>query len=438
MNVGRYIVMFLLGCIVSGYYYPFSFSFLPESLNTKQIIGVLGILAFVIKCLKERKVEMQRMVVVSALIAIAFSVWCYFSMIDNGTDDTSYATYIVSYAVWLGGAFGMISLIKAFHGYCNLQLITKYLAVVAVAQCILAQIIDNNVAFQTFVDTWVEQGQVFLHEVDRIYGIGASLDPAGVRFASVLILIGHQITVNRKVTDSNKLTTVYIISFFIILVLGNLISRTTTVGGALALVYIFLFFGFAKGGVLTQRQLRFYGILAAIIVVGATVLVTLYNTNPDFRAQLRFGFEGFFNLFEQGEFRTDSSDKLQGEMWIWPETDHDWLIGRGRFAGWVYSTDIGYCRFTLYCGLIGLSIFTLLFLYCAYAVTFKFKKMEVLSLFILSLTFVIWVKVATDLFFIYAILFSIDGDYDEDGNEIDWNARLTGFVEPDTGPELET
>lgn len=44
-------------------------------------------------------------------------------------------------------------------------------------------------------------------------------------------------------------------------------------------------------------------------------------------------------------------------MWIWPENLKGWLIGTGLFANFVYSTDIGYCRFILYCGLIGFGTF---------------------------------------------------------------------------------
>lgn len=46
-------------------------------------------------------------------------------------------------------------------------------------------------------------------------------------------------------------------------------------------------------------------------------------------------------------------------MWVWPEDVKSWIIGTGLFANFVYSTDIGYCRFILYCGLIGFGTFVL-------------------------------------------------------------------------------
>ncbi len=436
LGIGRLLVMFLLAWVVSGYLFSFGFTFLPASLNTKQIIGVLGILAFAIRAYREKSVKMSRIVVVSAAFAMVFSVWCFYSMMANETNDLSYATYIVSFAVWVGGAFGVISLLRRFHGYCNLKLITDYLIFVCIMQCVLSQLIDNLPGFQLFVDSYIAQGQDFLHEVNRLYGIGASLDPAGVRFSCVLVLLAHQVAANKWTTDNAWRIALYLLCLIVIVLLGNMISRTTIVGAGMALVYMFLMLGLSKRGILTYRQVRFYGAFIGMLILAIVVCTILYNSNPDFRHNMRFAFEGFFNFFEQGEFRTDSTDKLNGEMWIWPDNFRDWMIGTGIFGGWYYSTDIGYCRFVLYCGIIGLSIFSLYFVYNGLILNKRFKNFWLVSLFIVSLTFIIWVKVATDLFMLDALLFCVDSDYDEYGNEIDWNASPDDETEVDT--ELAT
>ncbi len=432
-KIGSLIVMFLLAWVVSGYVFGFSLTFLPSSLNTKQMIGVLGIIAYLIRTFREKSLRMSKMVVVSATIAIIFSIWCFYSMMANETDDTTYATYIVSFSVWLGGAFGVSSVLRRYHGYCNLKLITDYLMFVCVMQCVLSQMIDRIPAFQLLVDSYIEQSQFFLHEVNRLYGIGASLDTAGVRFSCVMLLMAHQVATNRKVTDIGWRLSVYLLSFALIIVLGNMISRTTIVGAAMAIAYMFMALGLSKRGNLTYRQLRFYGVLIGIVVLAVVICSALYNSNPEFHNSMRFAFEGFFNWVETGEFRTDSTDKLSNEMWIWPDNFRDWMIGTGIFGNWYYSTDIGYCRFTLYCGLIGLGIFSFFFIYNGLILNKKFSNFWLASLLIASLSFVIWLKVATDIFLLDAILFCVDGDYDENGNEIDWNAEL----EPDSELELE-
>ncbi|MCQ2065781.1 MAG: hypothetical protein MJY66_08000 [Bacteroidaceae bacterium] len=433
MKAGKIIVSFLLGCLVSGYVFPFNFSFLPASLNTKQMIGVLGIIAFAFYSLRTKTFNISKMVIGSALFALAFSVWCYFSMVANETNDTTYAEYWISFAVWLGGAFGVISLIRLYHGSCNLKRITDYLAGVCFVQCWLALAIDHFPGFQMLIDTYIQQGQEFLHEVGRMYGIGCALDPAGVRFSVVLVLIAHQIGNNLHVTDSKTSIWTYLILYSVITIVGNMISRTTIVGAAMGLVYMFMLLGFPKKGIVDARQLKFYSAFLTIVAIAVAVSIVLYRTSNDFRNNIRFAFEGFFNLFETGEFRTGSTDKLNAVMWIWPTDFRSWVIGTGLFGGWVYSTDIGYCRFTLYCGLVGLAIFSAFFIYNGLVVNRKFKNFILVSLFIISMTFVIWIKVATDLFFLNAILFCIDGDYDDDGNEIDWYAAGAdeAAVEPD-------
>lgn len=424
-KIGRLFVMFLLVWVVSGYFFEFGFTFLPGSLTTKRIMAVIGVIAFMVRTYREKSLKLSKIVFVSAFIAILFSAWCFYSMMVNDTGDTTYVTYIVSFSVWLSGAYGVFSILKWYHGYCNLKLITDYLMVVCVMQCILSQMIDHIPAFQLFVDSIIEQGQWYMHYIDRLYGIGAALDTAGVRFSCVMLLMAHQVATNKWVTDKGWRLMLYIMSFVVIIVLGNMIARTTIVGAVLSIAYMFMALGLTKHGNLTYRQLRFYGVLIGIVVLAVVICSILYNSSPDFRHSMRFAFEGFFNWVETGEFRTDSTDKLNDVMWIWPDNFRDWMIGTGIFGNWYYSTDIGYCRFILYCGLIGFGIFSFFFIFNALILNKKFKNFWLVSLLIVSLSFIIWIKVATDIFLLDAILFCVDGDYDENGNEIDWNAPET-------------
>ena len=79
-------------------------------------------------------------------------------------------------------------------------------------------------------------------------------------------------------------------------------------------------------------------------------------------------------------------------MWIWPEDQRTWLIGSGLFDNFVYSTDIGYCRFILYCGLIGFSVFAFLFVYLGAAFALKEPKYRLMFLIFMLLTFVFGLK----------------------------------------------
>lgn len=95
-------------------------------------------------------------------------------------------------------------------------------------------------------------------------------------------------------------------------------------------------------------------------------------------------------------------------MWVWPTDTKSWIIGTGLFDGWVYSTDIGYCRFILYCGVIGFGVFALFFIYNALIFAQRYREYNTLFLALLLLTFIIWIKVATDIFIIYALLYCMN------------------------------
>lgn len=414
----KFIVTFVLACIVSMFFFPIEFTFLPSGLNTKKMMAALGIVLFVINKIKDKDIRSTWSLIGAAIGAVIFSLWCNYCITANGTNDDSYSTYYLSFAVWLGGAYTAYCCLKAAHGRVDIPLLTRYLALVCVAQCVLALMIDNIPSFKHLVDSIVFQGNEFLDSVNRLYGIGASLDPAGVRFSIVLVLIAHQIATNAGVQETKRAMYQYIIAFIAITIVGNMISRTTIIGVGLGLVYMFLYMGFAKKGVLSARQVRFYSVMGVLITAAVVVSVILYNTDSGTRENLRFAFEGFFNWVETGRWSTGSTDKLNNTMWIWPNNPRSWIIGTGWFGNFVYATDIGYCRFVLYCGLVGMAIFSLFFVYNALVLPRKFKNVGFLAFMLIVSTFVFWIKVATDIFFIYALFFCIDGDYDEEGNEI--------------------
>lgn len=401
----RRAIIIILNCILLSFFiFPVRFYFLPEQVNTKMIIAVGGIIAFAIECIRGKSIYFSRTVLVSAILAIVFSLWCFYSAIANGTSDTSYSQYWLSFATWLGGAYGVCWLIRETEGKLNLDNLTFYLTLVCLMQCIAAVLIDSNPAFQRTIDSIFIQGQAFYHHIDRLYGIGAALDVGGVRFSAVLILMAHQMSAFGKVIDRPALAIFYFLSFSAILIIGSIIARTTWAGAALGLGYMGLSYSGIERGTLSSRQTSFWLIFLGVIITTLLISVWLYNSNSDIRNDLRFGFEGFFNLVENGTFRTDSTDKLNGKMWIWPTDSLTWAIGTGIFGDFAFGTDIGYCRFTLYCGLIGLSLFSLFFIYNGLSIIRLFSNVTYLALLLIALTFIVWFKVATDIFFIYALL----------------------------------
>lgn len=402
----RLLTMLLISMVVSGYYFPFSFSVLPQ-LNTKMALAMLGIALVAYQGFQKHRITFSRDLLGAIVFAFIFSFICFVAADYNHTDDYSYVTYFVSFFTWLGGAYVVCYVIRAFHGKATLNLLIAYSAFVCVSQCILAILIDRFSAFRALVDTYISQGQEFFQEVGRLYGIGAALDPAGVRFSIVLLLIVYLLCEDEGVKQVRWKTFACLFAFFVIAVIGNMISRTTSVGLFLGIVYLICSTGIFRL-VIKGRYIRLYSILGGMLIVFTMLSVYLYNNDPFFYKNIRFAFEAFFNWVETGELRTDSTDKLNTMMWVWPEDVKSWIIGTGLFANFVYSTDIGYCRFILYCGLIGFGTFVLFFVYNACVFAWKFPSFRLFSFVLLSLSFIIWMKVATDLFFIYALFYRLD------------------------------
>ena len=375
------------------------------------MLAVLGILIFLWGCIQSRKVVIPQMLFVASVIACIFSFTGFYSVSYNNTNDYTYATYVISMWVWLGGAYAVCSIISRLHGYISVKLIANYLIGVCVAQCIMALLIDNIPAVKFFVDSIVVSNTERMERIKRLYGVGASLDVAGIRFSAVLTMIAVLLSHDKAIRSNRKTIAMYVFVFVLIAVIGSMIARTTNIGIVLSVCYIIYASGIWKTQI-KKTDIKLWGVLVSITVFLVLVCIYLYNNVPIAHNLLHFAFEGLINWIERGEWRTDSTDALQ-TMWVFPETFKTWMIGDGYFidpsnpGGYYMRTDIGYCRFIFYCGLIGISVFSIFFVYLSAACYRRFPQEKSLFLLLLILVFVIWLKVSTDIFLVYALFLCI-------------------------------
>jgi hypothetical protein len=398
--------------LTSLYYFPFEFTFLP-GMNTKMMMALSGGLIVAWRTVPQKALIASREFFVASLIATVFSLVGYYAVTYNNTNDYAYATYIVSMWVWAGGAYAVCSLIAQIHGYISVRLITNYLMAVCIVQCSLVLIIDAVPAVKEVVDTYIEQGAEFLNSVDRLYGIGAYLDVAGIRFAVVLVMIAFLLGNDDRVKTNKLYTISYVSSFVVISVIGNMIARTTTMGMTVAFIYLIYATGIWKLNI-KVKNLKLWGRFCAVAFVLILAAAYLYYNNAQVREWLRFAFEGFFNWVETGRWETASTNKLMETMVVFPDNLKTWIIGDGYFNNplnpnrFYMETDVGYLRFIFYCGLIGLSIFSIFFIYLAFACARKFPQQKQMFWMFLILSFVGWIKVSTDIFLIYALFLCMD------------------------------
>ena len=400
----KLIQILTIAVLVNGSYYSFNFAFWVSGPNTKMILALFGLLWFLYDSWRGgRGISIPHVLLGGAIFSILYSLVNLVAVEVNNTDDYSYANYITTFLVWAFSVYPAIRCIRIVHGEVTIPRIAYYLVGVTVFQCITGLLNDNFPAMQSFTDSIVFTAGEFYESIDRIRCFSVALDPAGVRFSLVLILISAVICSDAKVQKSRWAVFLLLISYILISAIGNMVARTTSTGMAMGLCLLF-FRSNAIGLRIRKEMVQAMATLTLLLVVFFAVGAVLYNTSEYFRGQLMFAFEGFFNFFQKGEFTTSSTEVLQ-TMWRWPEDDKTWIIGSGRYGGFIYSTDIGYCRLILYSGLIGFATFALSFVYYTYYFGHKYPRYVWLFVSFLAMTFIVWMKVSTDILMIYAFFF---------------------------------
>ena len=411
----RFLEMVLTGILVSFFFFPFEFAALP-GVNTKMMLAVLGLVFIAIDLIRRRSFTIPKEFLLLIALASAVSLASLLSVALNQTPDNTYATYIISFSVWLSAAYAVCRLIRAVHGRIDVPLTLNYLAAVCVFQCAVALLIDGVAPVRRFVDSTFLLSQELMHGIDRLYGIGAELDVAGARFSAVLVAIAFYLS---GFSDSLKPFTriCYIIALLFISIIGCMIARTTLVGVIIGLATILAGLVLAPKsqakGSGREVALSWIGILLA----GIVLCIVLYDTDPRARKLFRFGFEGFFSLVENGHWEISSTEKLK-TMVVFPEKVHTWIIGDGYFLnsrydvnylgdatdqGYYMGTDVGYLRFIFYFGIVGLIPMVGVIVYSALVCMRRFRQEWLLFLLALLVGLTVWMKVSTDIFLFFAL-----------------------------------
>lgn len=411
----KHIIAVCIGVILTSFFYfPVSIVGIPGA-NTKMIMAALAIPVMIYKGAKTQDSYLSRDFIILVISALMVSFTCVMAVILNNTSDYTYASYFISMIVWMAGAYTLVSYYKWISGGIAFSTIVKFLIAAGVLQCILTILISRYTGVENFfirIRLLDPANVAYARKTSRLFGIGCEYDPGGIRLGGILILAG--VYFNRfveKYRNIPLLVWLYIFSFFFITVVGSMISRTTSVGTICALVYYGLWFAFSKTDNTLSLKYLFGGIVIAMSVVAG-----LYVKDAKFKEDFRFGFEGFVSLVEQGEWQVKSNDALV-DMYVFPDNLHTWIVGDGyidstdldptyigkRYRGYYMGTDVGYLRFIYYGGLIFLIAFASFFILSTNICCRYFKNYKAFFLMLLAFQFIVWFKVATDIFCLYAI-----------------------------------
>lgn len=415
----KYIGAFITLVLTSFFLFPVSLTIAP-SVNLKTLMSVVGLLLLFVQLAQRRRAEFDSGLLAIALWGAGVSFMSFVSITYNNTNDPSFLTYFISMCVWVCAAYVSVSFMRLVHGYLSVKLVADYLIAVCVAQCLIAFAIGQSPFIANIVNSIFVTGSEGVIK-GRLYGIGASFDPAGLRFMAVELIIAYIITILSE-DDSKKYFRWYIFSFFIIGIIGNMISRTTTVGVVIGLVYL-LWSVLSKKNHIRENLIRLGKYFAAIVSAIVISSVFLYRTNENIRHSLEYGFEGFFSLYESGEWNVSSNDGL---IWMWknikPEKTRTWIIGDGYCddplhdpyytgkqtnGGFYMRTDVGYMRFIFYFGTLGTLVFMGYFSKVAFVCSGHFPDYKNMFLLLLLSNFIGWMKVTSDIFAVFAIFLAL-------------------------------
>lgn len=412
MSMSRVLSVLFLVVLTSLFFFPFEFSFLP-GINTKMFLAGCGLVLLFIRLAKGRRGGIDKDFFVISIFALGVSVVSVVSMVYNSTTDGSYMGYIVSMWVWTSAAYVVIKAIKYVHGTVSVEKMCFYLIAVGVCQCAIAVLIENIPVFKNFVNGFLA-GEGYMGVTKRMHGIGCALDVGGGRLGAILIMIAYMLPKMHNYANSKIKIIILLVSYIFIAVVGNMIGRTATVGLILSLLYIFYSLAFERD-FRGEDKKSFVKIFVSSLLISIVAITTIYNTNVQWRKNIRFGFEGFFSLAEKGEWDVQSNDMLISG-YVFPDNTKTWIIGDGYMGnpendpyyigpeswGYYMNTDAGYCRFLFYFGLVGLGVFTLFFCKVCQVCMARFKNYQLMFLMFLILNLLIWIKVSTDIYLVFA------------------------------------
>ena len=119
------------------------------------IMAGVGLVILFVNMARGQRPTMDKEFFNLSLCAMGVSLAGLIAVILNDTHDYTYASYIVSMWVWLGGAYTVIQVMRHVHGCVSVELVANYLISVCVVQCVIAFSMDQYAPLKQFVDSFL-------------------------------------------------------------------------------------------------------------------------------------------------------------------------------------------------------------------------------------------------------------------------------------------
>lgn len=393
------------------FFYIYSVLFPGFPSGTRVLISGIGLgvllLNFFIEVILKKPVYLSKNFIKIILLCFFIAIFSVLIVFVRHTKDLEFVKYPFFVIQWLGGGYLITLMMRRLYGEVKFQNVSAY-----IIASVLLQVI---IAFLMFISPPVHDlftainlndpptGEAFREF--RLVGFASYYFGAGIICGYSLILIPLLIPYCENKGQIRFLS----FSFLVILLLGMMMSRTTMIGGAIAFLLLILPSRFGLKSSLKVRTFFSYVIIIPLVVMPVFFLLDekLIDT---LRIASEFGFEMFYNYFDEGSLTTSSTEQMK-EMYKLPDNTITYLIGDGIFynnqmndaEGYYMGTDIGFLRLLYYFGIVGSLLFFLLqfvILYKSgsYIINKRIKVLFIISVFIYML--LLNFKGLTDLIFL--------------------------------------
>ena len=379
----------ILFIVIFLYIYNINFVSTPKITSTRTLIGIFGILYFLLKY----NTRMNKNVFMLIVLLLLYVVSNAITIIINGTNDFWFSQFAILNILNLFGALWICDYFKT-----SIKSIDSLLKLIVL--CILSH---NIIAFLGLVNPQVSDILVNIQNSSQqvkqtadsgVRSIGLGI---GQYFFGGVITCYAEIILMYLISRKKISLLAGFVSLLLTAVTGIFIARTSLIGLIISCLF------FAK---------NIYNLLKAGILIfsgGVIVYLIFANWSSD-TFNTAWAFEVFMNYADSNRVSTYSTDSLQ-TMYIFPTSFKTWIFGDGMYenpdGSFYMHTDVGYCRIIFGIGLMGLLFEFINFLYIIHIFRYYSVKKDglvVFAIICILLLYVLYLKGHTQIYFILYLL----------------------------------
>jgi len=314
-------------------------------------------------------------------------------------------------------AYFISFLFKKIYEKISFNLVANYIITVIFCQVILAALLFISPSFKNLLFSMLslsDLDKMLINETGefRLIGFGSYFFGAGITNSFALILI--TIILKKRKFNFNKFF-LYISVFFLILIIGIMMSRTTIIGGSISILIALHKSKFMKFKIGDKLIYLFKSILIFSILISSIIWILPSRLKDNLSLAMNFGFELAINYFESGELESASTDRLKEMYDVYPTSIKTYIIGDGHYIdpqnpeSYYKHIDVGYLRLLYYFGIIGLLSYFVFQIVAIKLINDKLERKYV-SLFTSSvlLLLILNLKGFTDIFFLFYLFYFVN------------------------------